>query len=146
MREVDPAGNEVAPRTAQATGDVTSRLLRHNPVPNSAAAFRKGLALELGGYDPRYLYAMDYDLWLRAAERGRVVVLDQPLATRRMSPGNVAARRERQQTGEVVLMRVRAQLRRHSLRGAAWIAIPALSWATPLPLKRVLRRRRGQAP
>ena len=146
MREVDERGAELAPRTAQAAGDVTSRLLRHNPVPNSAAAFRREPVVALRAYDPRYRYAMDYDLWLRAAEHGRVVVVPEELATRRMSPGNVAARRERAQTGEVVRMRARAQARRRSLRGSAWVLVPALAWLTPLPLKRVLRRRRGQAP
>jgi glycosyltransferase involved in cell wall biosynthesis len=146
MREVDESGRELAPRTGQSAGDVTRALLRHNPIPNSAASFRRDVVLALGGYDARYRYAMDYDLWLRAAERGRVVVLPDRLATRRMSSRNVAATRERAQTAEVVRMRVRAQVRRRTLRGSGAIVAPVLSYLAPLPLKRAIRRRRGQAP
>jgi hypothetical protein len=63
-----------------------------------------------------------------------------------MSRTNVAARAERAQLAETVAIRLRAVRRRRSLRGAAWIALPAISYATPLPLKRALRRRLGMAP
>src|SRR5919106_704947 len=39
MREVDPAGAELRPRTAFAAGEVNRALLRFNPIPNSCAAF-----------------------------------------------------------------------------------------------------------
>lgn len=146
MREVDELGAELTPRTAFAAGDVRAALLRFNPIPNSSAAFRRDVAIELGGYDPRYRYAMEYDLWLRIAERHRVVALDELLAIRRMSRTNVAARKERAQIAESIAMRLRALRRRRSLRGAAWLAVPALSYVTPLPLKRALRRRLGMAP
>jgi glycosyltransferase involved in cell wall biosynthesis len=146
MREVDEHGAELRARTAFAAGDVGGVLLRFNPIPNGCAAFRRELALATGGYDPRYRYAMEHDLWLRLAEGHRVVALDEVLATRRMSRTNVAARAERAQLAETVAIRLRAVRRRRSLRGAAWIALPAISYATPLPLKRALRRRLGMAP
>lgn len=146
MREVDETGAELRPRTSFAAGDVRAALLRFNPIPNTSSAFRRDAALALGGYDPRYRYAMEYDLWLRLAERHRIVALDEVLATRRMSRTNVAARREREQTAETIVMRARALRRRRTLRGAPWLAVPALSYVTPLPLKRALRRRLGQAP
>jgi O-antigen biosynthesis protein len=146
MREVDESDRELAPRTSFAAGDAREVLLRFNPIPNSSAAFRKDVVLELGGYDPRYLYAMDYDLWLRVAERHRVVTIDEVLATRQMSRQNVAARKERAQIRESIEMRMRALVRRRSLRGAQWLGLPAVSYLTPLPAKRALRRRLGQAP
>jgi glycosyltransferase involved in cell wall biosynthesis len=146
MREVGPDGAELRPRTAFAAGDVGEILLRINPIPNTCAAFRRDVALAVGGYDARYRYATEYDLWLRLAERHRVITLDEVLSTRRMSGRNVAARRERAQTAEAIAIRVRALLRRRSIRGVVWIAIPALSYVTPLPLKRTLRRRLGMAP
>ncbi len=69
MREVDPEGRELRPRTAFAPGDVRAVLPRFNPIPNTSAAFRRDVVLAAGGYDPRYRYAMEYDLWLRLAER-----------------------------------------------------------------------------
>jgi glycosyltransferase involved in cell wall biosynthesis len=146
MHEVDPAGRPLAPRTTFRSGDVNDWLLRFNPIPNTSAAFRREPVLALGGYDPRYRYAMEYDLWLRIADDHVVVALDEPLSTRVMSPTNVAARADRAQTGEAVVIRARALLRRRTLRGASGLAVPVVAWLTPVALKRARRRRLGQAP
>jgi glycosyltransferase involved in cell wall biosynthesis len=146
MHEVDEAGRALAPRTSFAAGDVNDVLPRFNPIPNTCVALRRDAALAAGGYDPRYRFAMEYDLWLRLAERWRVVTLDEPLSTRVMGTANVAARAERAQTAEAILIRLRALLRRRTLRGATGLLLPVVSWLTPTPLKRVRRRRLGQAP
>jgi glycosyltransferase involved in cell wall biosynthesis len=146
MREVDERGRELAPRTRFAAGDITDTLMRFNPIPNSAAAFRRDAVRTAGGYDPRYRWATEYDLWLRLAERHRLHTLDQALATREMSTSNVAATRERQQIAETIDMRIRAMHRRRSLRGATGLAPYLVSYGTPLPIKRAMRRRLGQAP
>lgn len=146
MREVDGAGRELAPRTTFAAGDVRDVLMRFNPIPNTAAAFRRDAALAVGGYDARYRYATEYDLWLRLAERWRVVTIDEVLATRVMGGANVAARAEREQTREAIVIRLRALARRRTLRGARGLVLPAVSYVTPMALKRARRRRLGQAP
>jgi glycosyltransferase involved in cell wall biosynthesis len=146
MHEVDEAGRRLASRTAFAAGDVNDVLPRFNPIPNSSAAFRRDVVRGLGGYDPRYRYAMEYDLWLRVAERHAVVALDEPLSTRVMGTANVAARAERAQIAEALVIRARALARRRTLRGASGLVVPAVAWLTPIPLKRVRRRRLGQAP
>ncbi len=99
-----------------------------------------------GGYDPRYRYAMEHDLWLRLAESHRVIALDEALSTRVMGSSNVAARAERAQTAEAIAIRLRALRRRRTVRGASALAVPALAWLTPTALKRARRRRLGQAP
>jgi len=146
MDEIDEAGRPLAPRTSFRAGDVNGVLLRFNPIPNTSSAFRREVALALGGYDPRYRYAMEYDLWLRIADRHVVTALDEPLATRVMSPANVAATAERAQTAEAIAIRVRTLVRRRTLRGASGLAVPVLAWLTPTPLKQARRRRLGQAP
>ncbi|HEY2636816.1 MAG TPA: glycosyltransferase [Solirubrobacteraceae bacterium] len=146
MREVGPDGETLAPRTSFAAGDVAHALLRFNPIPNTSSCFRRAEILALGGYDPRLRYAMEYDLWLRAAEHHTVYALDEELAVRSMSGLNVAARKERAQVAETARILAGAAWRRRTVAGLPWIALPALSWATPLPLKRAVRRRRGQAP
>jgi glycosyltransferase involved in cell wall biosynthesis len=146
MREVDPGGRPLRPRTTFAAGDVGPVLLRFNPVPNGSATFRRDVALALGGYDPRYRYAAEYDLWLRIAERHRIVALDEELCTRVMGGDNVAARAELAQLAEGIAIRARALGRRRTLRGAGGLLRPALSYALPMAVKRVLRARRGQAP
>jgi glycosyltransferase involved in cell wall biosynthesis len=146
MHEVDEAGHGLAPRTSFAAGDVREALMRFNPIPNTSAMFRRDAVMEAGGYDPRYRYAMEYDLWLRLAERWRLLTLDEPLATRVMGSANVAARAERAQTKEAIEIRLRALSRRRTLHGAGGLLAPTLSYVTPLGLKRARRRRLGQAP
>ena len=145
MHEVDGTGRALAPRTSFAAGDVNDVLLRFNPIPNTSAAMRREAVLAVGGYDPRYRYATEYDLWLRLAERWRLMTLDEPLSTRVMSGVNVAARAERAQTAEAIRMRAGALWRRRTLRGASGLLLPAIAYATPAPLKRARRRRLGQA-
>jgi hypothetical protein len=120
--------------------------MRFNPIPNTSAMFRRDAVLAVGGYDPRYRYAMDHDLWLRIADRHLVFTLDEVLAVRRMSGANVAARSERAQIAETIRIRAVTLRRRRTLAGAQGLVLPSISYLTPLPLKRVLRRRRGQAP
>jgi glycosyltransferase involved in cell wall biosynthesis len=146
MREVDGQGRVLRPRTSFAAGDVGEALLRFNPIPNGSALIRRDAARAIGGYDPRYRYATEYDLWLRLAEQHRLVALDEELGTRVMGGGNVAARAERAQLAEGIAIRLRALRRRGTLQGASGLLRPALSYALPMPLKRALRKRRGQAP
>lgn len=146
MAEVDPDGRELQPRTKFAAGDVNGVLLRFNPIPNSCAMVRRAPALALGGFNPRYRYAMDYDLWLRLAEGGLVTTIDETLAVRMMSGQNVAARNERAQTAEAIRIRASAIRRRRSPLVLTGLLFPAAALATPLTLKRRLRRLRGQAP
>ncbi|HET9152797.1 MAG TPA: glycosyltransferase family 2 protein [Solirubrobacterales bacterium] len=146
MREVDETGRVLEPRTSFAAGDVGPVLLRFNPIPNGSALLRRDAARAVGGYDARYRYATEYDLWLRLAERHRLVAIDEELGTRVMGGGNVAARAERTQLAEGLSIRARALRRRRTLHGASGLLRPVLSYALPMPVKRALRQRRGQAP
>ncbi len=40
---------------------------------------------DVGGYDERFKYSADYDMWLRLGERGDPVVLEDNLANFRMA-------------------------------------------------------------
>jgi glycosyltransferase involved in cell wall biosynthesis len=146
MREIDAAGRELTPRTLFRAGDVRDVLLRFNPIPNTSAAFRRDVVQGLGGYDPRYRYAMEYDLWLRVADEHVVWALDEPLSTRRMTATNVAARAQRAQTAEAIRIVASTLRRRRTLRGALGLAVPIGAYLEPDALKRARRRRRGQAP
>ncbi len=145
MREIDVDGGELRSRTLPAAGDVNAVLRRFNPLPNTSAAFRRAPVLALGGYDTRYRYAMEYDLWLRLADEHVLHVLPEQLSTRRMGGGNVASRAERAQHAEALRIVARHLLRHPSLRGAAGLAVPLGAWLEPSALKRLRRRRLGQA-
>jgi glycosyltransferase involved in cell wall biosynthesis len=145
MREVDERGRTRRSRIRLAVGDVTDRLLRFNSIPGSAAALRRDVALSVGGFDPRYRSAQDYDLWLRIADHHRVVCLPDELAVRWHGEGNVGARKARQQVGESISLKVATMRRRRSLRGVWYLPVTVLAWVLPVRLRRAVRRLRGRA-
>ena len=56
-----------------------------NPFSHSATIFRKKAFLESGGYNCRYKYAQDYDLWVRILNFGEAQILKDKLGVVRMS-------------------------------------------------------------
>jgi glycosyltransferase involved in cell wall biosynthesis len=146
MDEIDSTGRPLSSRTKFAAGVVNGILPSFNPIPNSCAMVRRSAVLAVGGFDARYRYAMDYDLWLRLADLHVVLALDEVLAVRRMGEANVAARKERAQIAEAIRIRVETMHRRRTLTGVSGLALPMLSFGTPIGLKRRVRRLRGQAP
>jgi glycosyltransferase involved in cell wall biosynthesis len=146
MPELDAEGRSLTSRAAFMAGDLNDRLMRFNPISNPSTAFRRDVVLGAGGYDPRYRLAPEYDLWLRLGEGAVVTALDEPLAYRTMGNDNISILHERDIIWESVVMRVRALRRRRSLHGAWWLVAPLVSYATPLGVKRWVRRRLGQPP
>jgi GT2 family glycosyltransferase len=60
-------------------------LLIQNYIAAPATFVRRDAILEAGGFDERFKYSMDYDLWLKLAQRADPVVLDEPVAAFRMA-------------------------------------------------------------
>jgi glycosyltransferase involved in cell wall biosynthesis len=60
-------------------------LLVQNYVAAPSTFVRRDAILDAGGFDERFKYSMDYDLWLRLAERADPVVLDEPVTAFRMA-------------------------------------------------------------
>jgi glycosyltransferase involved in cell wall biosynthesis len=56
-----------------------------NPLSHSATIFRRKAFLESGGYNGRYKYAQDYDLWVRILNFGEARILKDELGVVRMS-------------------------------------------------------------
>jgi hypothetical protein len=54
-------------------------LLFGNCIAHSTTMFRRTVALQLGGYDPELSCGEDFDLWVRLAAYGRIVLLDEVL-------------------------------------------------------------------
>lgn len=146
MKEVDEGGRELSRRLPVAAGDVRNALRFFNPVPNTSAAYRRDAVLEVGGYDPRFRYANDYDLWMRLADRHVIYNIGEELACRVLASDNFGQTHEREQIAEGLRIRAARLRRSPSLRGVAGMARPSFSYVLPLGLKRSLRRSRGQAP
>ena len=62
-----------------------ARHLVHNYVSAPATFVRRSALQAVGGYDERFRYSADYDMWLKLGRRGDPIVLDAPLATFRMA-------------------------------------------------------------
>jgi glycosyltransferase involved in cell wall biosynthesis len=60
-------------------------LIVQNYVAAPSTFARRDAILDAGGFDERFKYSMDYDLWLRLAERADPVVLDEPVTAFRMA-------------------------------------------------------------
>ena len=60
-------------------------LLVQNYVAAPSTFVRRSALVSVGGFDERFSYSMDYDLWLRLARLADPVVLDEPVAAFRMA-------------------------------------------------------------
>lgn len=110
-RIVDAAGLEIRPRvTAYKNLFLRYHSFRLHLLQNyvsAPATFVRRAALEaVGGYDERFAYSADYDMWLKLGRRGDPVVLDTELATFRMAGDTLS------------LTGFEAQFREHALNAA----------------------------
>ncbi|MDP9317785.1 MAG: glycosyltransferase [Actinomycetota bacterium] len=65
--------------------------LTHNFVSSPSTFVRRGAFDEVGLFDERFRYSMDYDLWLRLGRMQPPIVLDgRPLAAFRMAQGSLS--------------------------------------------------------
>ena len=60
-------------------------LLVQNYVAAPSTFVRRDALIAAGGFDERFRYSMDYDLWLRLAERADPIVLKEPTTAFRMA-------------------------------------------------------------
>jgi glycosyltransferase involved in cell wall biosynthesis len=67
-------------------------------VPHHASVlFRRDAYEEAGGYRSAFYYGQDWDLWYRLAERGSVLLLNQPLTRVRLQVDGLSSRHRREQ-------------------------------------------------
>jgi glycosyltransferase involved in cell wall biosynthesis len=64
-------------------------ILQFNPFAQSTLIFRKGVALECGGYSTEYKVADDYDLWLKIGMKHKFTNIPQVLSGYRIHGGNI---------------------------------------------------------
>ncbi|MEM6600343.1 MAG: glycosyltransferase [Verrucomicrobiota bacterium] len=78
------------------TEDMSLRWMQlfENPLAHSSFFFRTDKIKELGGYDPEYKIAMDYDLLLRVLSSGPVGAVHKPLIQLRLHPGSESQNRK----------------------------------------------------
>lgn len=98
IREIDEAGKSM--RVLPVRNFSFSRLLRNNIIYHPATFVRLNTLKELGGFNEKLDFAMDYDLWLKLAAQSRPVLLDRPLADFRVHPGSVSSIGRKQAVAE----------------------------------------------
>ena len=64
--------------------------LTQNFISAPATFVRRDALRAVGGFEERFRYSMDYDVWLKLARRSAPVVLDEPLACFRMAEGSLS--------------------------------------------------------
>ncbi len=82
------------------TGDdqIREALKEKNCFGHGTIMARRSALVACGGYDERFVWAQDYDLWLRMAEQHRLANLDEPLYYWRSTEACVShAKRQQQQ-------------------------------------------------
>lgn len=72
------------------TGNVLKRFRIGNPFSHGEVMFRRSVYDSVGGYDERFTYAQDFDLWLRMGELCDYAVLPQVLYAKINPPESVS--------------------------------------------------------
>jgi glycosyltransferase involved in cell wall biosynthesis len=144
-REVNGDGREVRVVRPPADDAALRRaLIRENPMVHSTVTMRRDVLERVGGYDPGFAVAQDYDLWMRLAAVTRLANLPEALVVRRLLPRRVSVARDAER------LRAEARARWRAVRAGAypaWCVVfaarPLLALALPGPLRRALRRARA---
>ncbi len=85
--EIDEAGHEVRRQKARRP-DIRRQLDGRNAIPQPTVFLRREALEAVGGLDPSYHYAMDYELWLRIATHFRIEYIDDWWAAFRRHPAS----------------------------------------------------------
>ncbi len=64
--------------------------LTQNFVSSPATFVRREAFALVGGFEERFRYSMDYDVWLKLGRRSPPIVIDEPLACFRMAEGSLS--------------------------------------------------------
>ena len=72
-----------------------SGLRQQNWFGHGSVMMRREAVLDQGGYDERFTYAQDYDLWLRLSERFSIANLEEPLYCWRASASCISRAKSR---------------------------------------------------
>ena len=91
-RTLRALGDRLEPEGWHAPRYSRKQLLRGNFIPHPATFVERQLLQQAGGFDPRWRYAMDYDLWLRLSLIAEPLQLEQALAAFREHDGSLSTR------------------------------------------------------
>lgn len=89
-RMMSDVGGQILPENYIVPRYSYRRLLKRNFIPHPATFVSRSLFERVGGFDPQYKYAMDYDMWLRLGAVAEPVQVDDHLAAFRFHAGSLS--------------------------------------------------------
>ena len=92
--------------------EIKKVLMTLNPIVHGAIMARRGAIIRCGGYNEKFIYAQDYDLWLRLSELGQLQNIPEELYSLRFWPGCASVAHVKTQNEYVAMVRGDAILRR----------------------------------
>jgi glycosyltransferase involved in cell wall biosynthesis len=92
---IDGQGNEIRKGVTRYKDALLRRwsfplVLTQNFVSSPATFVRRDAFEVVGGFEERFKYSMDYDVWLKLGRRSPPIVIDEPLACFRMAEGSLS--------------------------------------------------------
>lgn len=81
----------------QSDSEIRRALYQYNPFFHSSIVVRRDLLLSVGGYNERFIYAQDYELWVRLLCHSQAANLPEVLCFRRTGELNISFRKNREQ-------------------------------------------------
>jgi glycosyltransferase involved in cell wall biosynthesis/radical SAM superfamily enzyme YgiQ (UPF0313 family)/Tfp pilus assembly protein PilF len=117
--------------------ELRAGLLQQNWFGHGSVMMRQAALLQVGGYDERFTYAQDYDLWLRLADHHKLANLTEPLYCWRATSSCISKEKAKQQQHFARLAQKRARERRNQagntdrLRQPGAPALPLVSVIVP---------------
>ena len=86
----DRTGRIIRKCTPDSDAIIRKSLFLRNPFCHASTMFRKDIYHLVGGYDPRYTYSQDLDLWLRMGERGLLGMIEDYVVLRTVHEGSIS--------------------------------------------------------
>ena len=101
VEQIDARGRRLGARPfAEAPEVIAHLLLFGSPIAHPSVMMRREDLLAVGGYDEAFGGSEDYDLWLRLAQRGRIVTVPGVCVHYRLHGGQATATRPRRPHAE----------------------------------------------
>ena len=126
----------------QTDEEIRKALYQFNPFFHSSIMVKRELIQKVGGYNEQFVYAQDYELWVRLLSLTKAAILPEILCYRRVGAENISIRKERSQRRNAL----RSKLLWTKLNGYQKILLPAVVRdlaviVTPKMIKSVIRKK-----
>lgn len=88
--------------------EIRQAIWYRNPILHPGVMFRRGCFLDLWGYDHSYLYAEDYELWVRFGVKYHFYNLQEVLLNYRISGSNTTIKKQKWMIQNTLRVRIKA--------------------------------------